>query len=55
MDKAEMPLTNRGDPVKVTRKASAMVRKVLFDTSMHMKQISYVLVVCQYILTITVL
>lgn len=26
MDRAEMPITNRGDPIKVTRKASAMVR-----------------------------
>lgn len=26
LDKAEMPLTNRGDPIKISRKASAMVR-----------------------------
>lgn len=26
LDKAEMPLTNRGDPIKISRVASAMVR-----------------------------
>lgn len=30
MDRSEMPITNRGDPIKVTRKASAMVSKDLF-------------------------
>lgn len=29
MDRSQMPITNRGDPIKVTRKASAMVRKYL--------------------------
>lgn len=33
MDKCEMPITNRGDPIKVTRKASAMVRKYLWTSS----------------------
>ncbi|XP_068611815.1 coagulation factor XIII A chain [Brachionichthys hirsutus] len=28
MDKSEMPITNRGDPIKVTRKASAMLNSL---------------------------
>lgn len=27
LDKAEMPLSNRGDPIKISRQASAMVRQ----------------------------
>lgn len=39
MDRSDMPITDRGDPVRVTRKASAMVRCPL----KHMKLVySYI-------------
>lgn len=30
MDRAEMPITNRGDPIKIVRVASAMVRAIIW-------------------------